>query len=309
MIGEAVGNSAAAAEASGAAASLDAAASVAGAGVAGVVAALSAGVRAAGAASVGTADSVAAVAKVASAVGVASVVAGERISSAGIFSTMAAAVETGIWNASSAASRNRTTYSSQESYRFVRVRRAKISRPRDPPPLGCPALPPNAANRYTGTTKNVVIGVIAILCWTAGEAQAAIRTFGIAQLPAQIEIVDSGGTKLYRPFFNSQEFIMSDDEQFQMGSTTMCDPNIGRTKVELQIPLDVKDRVDYLNPDELDPRKVKKVSDTRHLGKALLIVPAGTSTYGRCQNTTINLQALTFDHPPAGKFEIRWEAK
>jgi len=131
----------------------------------------------------------------------------------------------------------------------------------------------------------------------ASDAQFAgkgIYTSGEASLPAQIKLINfKGEESVYTTGALNPKFRMSDDGDFEMGQTTMCDPGIGRTAEEIQIPLNVTNRAK--DSGKTDPTTYASILlPIGPIGHALLTIPKGTNTYGRCQNKTNELQALTF---------------
>ena len=141
-----------------------------------------------------------------------------------------------------------------------------------------------------------------------------IITVGIAELPAQIKLVNEGLEKTYTPAFKTQKFRMNDDANFSMGATTRCDPFIGKTAEEIKIPIQISER---FKSGKFDYKTMTSEKfNVGLVGQAVLTIPQGTNTYGRCQNETLNLEALTFHFTdPAsggngydGHFDVQWPA-
>ncbi len=149
----------------------------------------------------------------------------------------------------------------------------------------------------------------------AENSNERIYTIGTAELPSVIKIAKEGVTQEYKPAFRSQEFSLSSDNFFQMGDATKCDPYLGQTAEDLKISLNVSERFAYgkYNPITFTSEKI----NVGPVGKANVTIPKGSNAYGRCQNDSLDLNALSIQlsNPETGDnefertFQIEWLAQ
>lgn len=117
-------------------------------------------------------------------------------------------------------------------------------------------------------------------------------TSGTAKLPEEIQVTNNDQVTTYSTAgITSPDFSIHRDSNFGMGAQTRCDPYIGATVEEIAIPLKIKNRYEQGNYNS-EKREFERVSEGR-TGSATLVIPKGTSVFGRCQSKTTTLEAIS----------------